>query len=83
MVREDIFNKIKIILSTQLSVEICKIEETSALVIDLGADSLDLAEIAMLIEEQFGHRISDMDISKIKVVKDIIDYLEERLEVKK
>jgi acyl carrier protein len=83
MVREDIFNRVQKILANQLSLETDRVEESSALTDDLGADSLDLAEISMMIEEEFGQQFSTVDISKIKSVKDIIEYLNEQPNAKK
>jgi acyl carrier protein len=46
---------------------------------DLGADSLDLVELIMAMEEQFGLEISDEDAEKIRTVQEVIDYIKERV----
>ena len=79
MDRKEIYEKLRVILSTQLSIEIDKIETSSLIARDLGADSLDTAEIAMAIHEEFGYDMSDEDVKKIKTVGDILDCLEVNL----
>ncbi len=83
MSRDEIFEKVKKILMLQLAVDADRINESSALTSDLGADSLDVVEISVMMEEQFGYGLSDADILKIKFVKYIAICLEEALEAKK
>lgn len=64
------------IIKKQLDVEVQKITLESSIVNDLGADSLDLIELIIAVEEEFDVQISDEEAEKIKTVKDIIDYLE-------
>ncbi len=45
---------------------------------DLGADSLDLVELIMEMEENFGLQISDEELEKIRTIKDVIDYLKSK-----
>lgn len=45
---------------------------------DLGADSLDIVDLVMAFEDQFGVKISDQDLSKIKTVKDVIEAIKEK-----
>ena len=75
MSREDITNKVYSILSKQLSIPVNEITEESLIGGDLGADSLDTAEIAMMIKDDFGRDLNDHEIATIKTVKDIIDIL--------
>ena len=67
--------KVREILSSQLSISAIEIREDSLIGGDLGADSLDTAEIAMMIKDEFGHDLTDQQIINIKTVKDIIDIL--------
>lgn len=46
---------------------------------DLGADSLDLVELIMAMEEEFGIEISDEDAEKIKTVQDVVNYISEHM----
>jgi len=51
----------------------------AAFIDDLGADSLDIVELIMAMEDNFGMDISDDDLVKIRTVQDIIDYIKERM----
>ncbi|CRG95396.1 acyl carrier protein, putative [Plasmodium gallinaceum] len=70
------FDDIKKITSKQLSVEEDKIKLESSFTKDLGADSLDLVELIMALEEKFNITISDADALKINTVQDAIDFIE-------
>ena len=63
---------------------ICKKTEqvtmTARLVEDLGADSLDVVELIMAFEDEFGVAISDEDAQNIKSVNDVVSYIESRME---
>jgi acyl carrier protein len=71
----DQMDKIKEILCDKLDVKPEDIKPESLIMKDLGADSLDMVEIAMAFEEAFGVKIETDDISKIKSVKDISDFM--------
>lgn len=64
-------DKIKKLLATQLNIPEEKINGKSKLVEDLGADSLDMVEMLMTLEDQFGVSISDEDALKIQTVNDV------------
>jgi acyl carrier protein len=66
------FNQIAAILSDQLKVPIEKVTLYSNISQDLGADSLDIAEIAMLIKDNFDHDLTDEEIGSIKTVNDLV-----------
>lgn len=70
------FETIKAILVKHLKVDPSTITEKTNLKEDLGADSLDLVEIVMEMEEKFGISIPDSDISKVKTIGDAIAYIE-------
>lgn len=68
--------KVKEIIMDQLSVSADEVKEDAAFVEDLGADSLDLTELIMAMEEEFDIEIDDEDAQKIVKVKDAISYIE-------
>ena len=68
------------IISEQLNVKLDEIKDSSELVGDLGADSLDAVEIVMEVEEAFEIEISDEDADKFKTVGDIVNYITRRIE---
>lgn len=70
------FDKVKEIISEQLDVNEDEIQIESSFQDDLGADSLDVVELVMALEEEFGIEISDEDAENIKTVKDAVDYIE-------
>ena len=69
------FDKIRTIIAEQLNVEEGTIFETSSFKDDLGADSLDLFELVMALEEEFDIEIPSEDLASIATVEDIINYL--------
>ncbi len=73
-----IFEKVKDIIADQLSVEASEVTEKTAFVDDLGADSLDIVELVMALEESFGIEISDEDAEKIVTVGDAVNYIESK-----
>ena len=70
--------KVIAIVSEQLGVEKDNIQRTSSFVDDLKADSLDVVELVMEFEDEFGVNIPDEDYEKIKTVGDAVDYIEEK-----
>lgn len=72
-------DKVKDILSKQLRIEIDIIEDDTNVMDDLGADSLDVVEVLMAIEEHFGISVPDEDVASLKTVRDIADYVEAKM----
>lgn len=72
-----VFEKIRNILSEQLDVNADDISLESNIAEDLGADSLDIVDILMSIEDEFGVEVPDEAVEKVKTVGDIVTYLEE------
>lgn len=75
-----IYEKVKKIVIEKLGVEEAEVKPTASFVEDLGADSLDLVELIMALEEQFSTptkkiEIPDSDAEKIVMVQDAIDYI--------
>ena len=75
MQRAQIEEKVKEIVSEQLDVTIDKIKDESSFQDDLGADSLDIVELVMSLEEAFECEIPDDEAEKISTVKQAIDYI--------
>ena len=72
------FDKIKNIISEVLSIDADGITEETTFVDDLGADSLDIFQIIMAIEEEFEIEIPTEDLDTLVTVQDVIDYIEKR-----
>jgi acyl carrier protein len=70
------FEKVKEILSKQLEVSVDEIQLANSLQEDLGADSLDVVEIVMALEDEFSIEIADEETAKIKTVDDIVKYID-------
>lgn len=69
------FDKVKEIVAEQLSVDEADIELGTSFKDDLGADSLDLFELVMALEDEFGVQIPSEDLNSILTVEDVIKYL--------
>ena len=67
--------KIKAVIAEKLSVDPNEIVPAASFVDDLGADSLDLVELIMSMEEEFDIEISDEDAEKLVTVKDVMEYI--------
>ena len=70
-------DRVKKIVVEHLGVEGDKVTEEASFIDDLGADSLDIVELVMAFEEEFGVEIPDDAAEKISTVKDAIDYIEQ------
>jgi acyl carrier protein len=71
--------KIKAVIVEQLNITEEECVPDAAFIDDLGADSLDIVELIMAMEDHFGLEISDDDLAKIRTVKDITDYIKGKL----
>jgi len=69
-------DKVKAIIAEQLDIDENKISENTSLSEDLGADSLDIVEMMMSIEEEFGIEINDDDAKEFKIIADLIAYID-------
>ena len=74
-----VFEKLKKIISEQLEVDQSIITESASITGELGADSLDLIDLAMSIEDEFDIELSDDALEKIKTVSDLVAYIEDRI----
>ena len=68
--------RVKQIIVEQLGVDEGEVTPSASFVDDLGADSLDIVELVMALEEEFNIEISDEDAEKIRTVKDVVTYIE-------
>jgi acyl carrier protein len=73
------YERLKKIVVEQLGVDEADVKPEASFVDDLNADSLDLVELIMSLEEEFGMEISDEDAEKIKSVGDAQEYIEEHV----
>lgn len=76
MEREEILEKVTEVIVDQLNVERDDVAEEASFIDDLGADSLDLVELVMALEAEFGMSIPDEDVESIKTVGDAVAYVE-------
>ncbi|HLI07656.1 MAG TPA: acyl carrier protein [Ktedonobacteraceae bacterium] len=76
---QDVYDRLKKIIVDQLGVDESEVVPSASFVEDLNADSLDLVELIMSLEEEFKLQISDEDAEKITTVQEAEDYIEEHL----
>jgi acyl carrier protein len=74
--------KVNSIIVEQLGVDVDQVTPEASFTDDLGADSLDVVELVMAFEEEFGIEIPDEDAEKISKVQDAIQYIEEQAKAK-
>jgi len=70
-------DKVKEIIAKELEVDVKQLVPEAKFIEDLGADSLDIVELVMALEEEFGVDIPDEDADKLKTVGDAMKYLQE------
>ena len=76
MSKEEIFNKIKDLIAENFDVDKDKITESTSFIDALDADSIDLVEFILQLEDEFGSEIPDEEAEKIKTVGDAVSYIE-------
>ena len=74
--------RVKDIIVKQLGVKPEEVTDDASFTDDLGADSLDLVEVVMALEEEFGEQIPDEEAEKIKTVGDAINFIDSKLTAK-
>jgi len=73
---EEIAERIKSIIVEQLGVSLEEVTPEASFIEDLGADSLDIVELIMALEEEYDMEIPDEDAEKIQAVQDVISYVQ-------
>lgn len=74
-----VFEQIKAMLAEHLGCDEDRITENTVILEDLEADSLDLVEFMMSLEEEYSIEVEDEDLERIKTVGDVVKYIEERI----
>jgi len=74
-----VFEKIKEILAAKLDVDAEEMSLDTKIADDLGADSLDVVELLMAIEDEFDVEIPDEEIEKLKTIGDVVDYIQNNM----
>ena len=80
MTQEEVFEKVKGIIVEQLGVAENAVTMEASFIDDLGADSLDIVELIMALEEEFDIEMPDADAEKIVSVGDVVDYIKDHKE---
>ena len=75
MTEQNVLEKVKKIVIENLGVEADKVTEKSSFIDDLGADSLDIVELIMALEEEFEIEVPDEEAEKITTVGDVVEYI--------
>ena len=76
---EEVFEKVKTIIVDQLGVSEATVTMDASFIDDLGADSLDIVELVMALEEEFDMEIPDSDAEKVVTVSDVVEYIKEHV----
>jgi len=79
MSHEEILAQLKPVVAEQLGVDESEVREDASFTEDLNADSLDLVELIMSLEEKFGLQISDEDAEKLTTVGESVDFISEHV----
>ncbi|HJJ08740.1 MAG: acyl carrier protein [Clostridia bacterium] len=79
MSSEEIFEKVKGVIVEQLGVAEGNITMKASFIDDLGADSLDIVELIMALEEEFDIEIPDSDAEKVVTVGDVVEYIKDHV----
>ena len=77
MSSEEVFDKVKEIIVEQLGVAENAVNTEASFIDDLGADSLDIVELIMALEEEFDMEIPDADAEKVVTVGDVVEYIKD------
>ncbi|KHD38038.1 acyl carrier protein [Clostridium acetobutylicum] len=75
-----VFEKVKDIIADQLGIDAAEIKMESSFIDDLGADSLDIVELIMALEEEFDIEMPDEEAEKVSSVGDVVNYIKAHTE---
>ncbi|WP_138206690.1 acyl carrier protein [Haloimpatiens lingqiaonensis] len=75
-----VFERVKKIIADQLSLDEEEVRIDSSFIDDLGADSLDIVELIMALEEEFDIEIPDESAEKVSTVGDVVEYIKQHVE---
>jgi acyl carrier protein len=75
---EDILNRVTKVTVEELGVKAEEVTVAASFTEDLGADSLDVVELVMAFEDEFGIEIPDEDVSEIKTIGDVVNYIQKK-----
>ena len=79
MSSEEVFEKVKETIIEQLGVADTAVTTEASFIDDLGADSLDIVELIMALEEEFDLEIPDADAEKVVTVNDVVEYIKDNI----
>ena len=79
MSSEEVFDKVKSIIVEQLGATEASVTMEASFIDDLGADSLDIVELIMALEEEFDIEIPDSDAEKVVTVGDVVEYIKDHV----
>lgn len=79
MTKQEILQTAKGIIAEKLNIEEEEVKLESSFIDDLGADSLDLVDLVMAFEDEFGVKVEDEDVEKLRTVKDVVEYIYKKL----
>ncbi|MBI4858935.1 MAG: acyl carrier protein [Candidatus Riflebacteria bacterium] len=79
MTQEEVFAKVKDLVSKQLSIDEKEVTKEASFIEDLGADSLDTVELIMSLEDEFDIEIPEDEAEKIKTVQNVVEYIQAHL----
>lgn len=72
-----VFEKLQEIIAEQLEIEVDEIDYESNIIDDLGADSLDIVDLVMSVEDEFGIEVPDEALESMSTVEDMVKYIED------
>lgn len=71
-----VLEKVRQLIAEQMNIDVSKVQQDTNIVTDLNADSLDIVEMLMLVEEEWGIVVDDDDMRKFSTVQSVVDYIE-------